>query len=69
MGAVMWSPLRCDLHYAGVLDAVLFAQQGTLFVEPVVHRCESPPRIDAIDGPGTRVYDGVVGQCDRMECR
>jgi hypothetical protein len=38
-------------------------------VEPVVLRRESHPRVDAIGGPGTRVYDGVVGQCDRMEYR
>ena len=30
-------------------------------------RSESHPRIDAIGGPGARVYNGVVGQCDRME--
>ncbi len=53
----------------GVLDAELFAQQGTRFVEPVVLRRESHPRIDAIGGPGTRVNDGIVGQCDRMEYR
>jgi len=38
-------------------------------VEPIVLRRESHPRIDAIGGPGTRVHDGVVGQCDRMEYR
>ena len=31
-------------------------------------RRESHPCIDAIGSPGTRVDDGVVGQCDRMEC-
>jgi len=25
--------------------------------------------MDAIGGPGTRVYDGVVGQCDHMQYR
>ena len=39
-------------------------------MEPIVLRCESPPCIDAISGPGMRVYDGVVGECDGMEyCR
>jgi hypothetical protein len=38
-------------------------------VEPVVLRRESHPRIDAIGGPGTRVDDGIMGQCDRMEYR
>jgi hypothetical protein len=55
--------------HAGVLDAELFSQQGTRFVEPVVLRRESHPRIDAIGGPGTRVYNGVVGQRDGMEYR
>jgi hypothetical protein len=59
----MWPPLRYDLRYACVLDAELFVQQGTRFVEPVVLRRESHPRIDAIGGSGTRVYGGVVGQC------
>jgi len=26
-------------------------------------------RINAVSSPGTRVYDGVVSQCDRMEYR
>ena len=65
----MRPPLRRGLRYAFVLDAELFAQQGARFVEPVVLRCESHPRIDAIGGPGARVYNGVVGQCDRMEYR
>ena len=69
MGAVLRPPLRCDLRYAGVLDAEFFSQQGARFVEPVGLRRESHPRIDAIGGPGTRVYNGVVGQCDRMEYR
>jgi len=30
---------------------------------------ELPPRIDAIGGPGTRLYNGVVGECDGMEYR
>ena len=30
---------------------------------------ESYPCIDAIGGSGARVYDRVVGQCDRMEYR
>ena len=39
-------------------------------MEPIVLGCESHPRIDAIGGPGMRVYDGVVGECDGMEyCR
>jgi len=59
----------CFLTLRGVLDAELFAQQGARFVEPVVLRRESHPRIDAIGGPGTRVDDGVVGQCDGMEYR
>jgi len=63
----MRPPLRRDLRYACVLNAELFAQQGTRFVESVVLRRESHPRIDAIGGPGARVYNGVVGQCDRME--
>jgi len=53
--------LRRDLRYADILDAELFAQQSTRFVEPIVFHRESPPRIDAIGGPGARVYDGVVG--------
>jgi hypothetical protein len=61
--------LRCDLRYADVFDAEFFAQQGTRFVEQIVLRRESHPRIDAIGGPGTGVYDGVVGQRDRMEHR
>ena len=69
MGAVMRPALRCDLRYADVFDAELFVQQGARFVEPIVLRRESHPRIDAIGGPGARVYDGVVGQCDRMEYR
>jgi hypothetical protein len=65
----MRPPLRRDLRYACVLNAELFAQQGTRFVESVVLRRESHPRIDAIGGPGARVYNGVMGQCDRMEYR
>jgi len=65
----MRPPLRRDLRYAYILDAKLFAQQGTRFVESVVLRRESHPRIDAIGGPGTRIYNGVVGQCDGMEYR
>ena len=62
--------LRRDLRYAGVLDAKFFAQQGTRFVEPIVFRRQSHPCIDTIGGPGTRIDDGVVGQCDCMEyCR
>jgi hypothetical protein len=59
--------LSRDLRYSGILDAELFAQQGTRFVEPIVFRRESHPCIDTIGGPGTRVNDGIVGQCDRME--
>jgi hypothetical protein len=58
-----------DLRHADILDAKLFAQQGTRFVEPIVFRRESHPCIDTIGGPGTRVNDGMVGQCDRMEYR
>ena len=65
----MGPALRHDLHDSGFLDAELFAQQGALFVEPVVLRRESHPRIDAIGGPGTRIDDGVVGQCNRMKYR
>ena len=65
----MRAPLRRDLCYAGVLDAELFAQQGTRCVEPVVFRRQSHPCIDTIGGLGTRIDDGVVGQCDRMEYR
>jgi len=61
--------LRRDLRYSGILDAEFFAQQGARFVEPIVFRRESHPCIDTIGGPGTRVNDGVVGQCDRMEYR
>ena len=61
--------LRRDLRYAGVLDAELFAQQGARFVKPFVLRRESHPRIDAIGSPDTRVDDGVVGQCNRMDYR
>ena len=68
-GTVMGPALRRDLPYTGVLDAGLFVQQGARFVELVGLRRKSHPRIDAIGGPGTRVYDGVVGQCDHMECR
>jgi len=63
----MRPPLRRDLRYTCVLNPELFAQQGTRFVESVVLRRESHPRIDAIGGPGARVYNGVVGQCYRME--
>jgi len=69
MGAVMRPALRRDLRYADVFDAELFVQQGARFVEPIVLRRESHPRIDAIGGPGARVYNGVVGQCDGMEYR
>jgi hypothetical protein len=69
VAAVMWLPLWSDLCHTTVLDVCLFAQQGTLFVKPVILCRESHPRVDAIGGPGTRVYDGVVGQCDRMEYR
>jgi hypothetical protein len=58
-----------DLRHAGVLDAELLAKQGTLLMEPVVLRCVSHPRINAIGSPGARVYDGVVGECDCMEYR
>lgn len=61
--------LRRDLRYAGVLYAEFFAQQGTRFVEPIVLRRQSHPCIDTIGGPGTRLDDGVVGQCDCMEYR
>jgi hypothetical protein len=44
-------------------------QQGTRFVATIVLRRESHPRVDAIGGPGTRVYDGIAGQCDRMGYR
>ena len=69
IGAVMRPALRRDLRYTCVLDAELFAQQGTRFVELIVFRRESHPCIDTIGGPGTRVNDGIVGQCDRMEYR
>ena len=65
----MWPALGRDLRHADVLDAKLFAQQGTPFVELIVFRRESHPCIDTIGGPGTRVNDGVVGQCDGMEYR
>jgi len=61
--------VRRDLRYSGILDAELFAQQGTRFVEPIVFRREWHPCIDTIGRPGTRVNDGVVGQCDCMEYR
>ena len=64
MGAVMRPSLRRDLRYAE-----LFVHQGARFVESVVLRRESHPRIDAIGSQGTRVDDGVVGQCDGMEYR
>jgi hypothetical protein len=54
--------LRRDLRHADVLDAELFAKQGTFFVKPVVHCRESHPRMDGIGGPGTRVDDRVVGE-------
>ena len=38
-------------------------------MELIVFRRESHPCIDTIGGPGTRVNDGIVGQCDRMEYR
>ena len=38
-------------------------------MKPVVLCRESHPRIDAIGSSGTRVDDGVVGQCNRMEYR
>jgi len=69
MGAVMRPALRRDLRYSSVFDAELFAHQGTRFVESVVFRRESHPCIDTIGGPGTRVHDGVVGQCNRMDYR
>jgi hypothetical protein len=69
VGAVMRAPLRRELRHAGVLDAELFAKQGAVFMDPVVLCCESYPCIDAVGGPGTCVYDGIVGQCDRMENR
>ena len=53
----------------GVFDTELFTQQSTLFLVPVVLCRESYPRIDAVSGPGSCVYDGVMGQCDRMEYR
>ena len=52
-----------------VLDAELFEQQGAHFVELVILRRGWHPRIDAIGRPGTRVFDGIEGQCDRMEYR
>ena len=53
MGAVMRPPLWRDLrHDACVLDAEFFAQQGTRFVEPVVLRRESHPRIENPDNLG-----------------
>ena len=61
--------LRCDLPHAGILDAEFFPQQGAFSLGPVILRRESHPRINAIGGPGTRVYDGVVGECDRLEYR
>ena len=69
MVAVMRSPLRCDLGYAGVLDAELFAQQRARIVKPVDLRRESHPRIDAIRYPGACVYNGLVGQRNCMEYR
>ena len=57
----MRPPLRGDLRHASVLDAELFMQQGTFSVKPVVLSRESPPRMDAIGSPGTRVHDGIVG--------
>jgi hypothetical protein len=65
----MRASLRRDLCGAGVLDAEFFSQQCARFVESVVLRRESHPRIDAIGSPGTRVYDGAVGECDRLEYR
>ena len=69
MGTVMRPPLRRDLRNPSILEPDLFTQEGILFVEPVVLRRESYPRIDAIGDPCTCIYDGVVGQCDRMEYR
>ena len=43
--------------------------QGTLLVEPVVLCRKSYPRIDTIGSPGTCVYDGVVGQRNRIKHR
>lgn len=45
-----------------VLDEELFVQQGALFVETVVLRRESHPRIDAIGDPGACVEDGSLAQ-------
>jgi hypothetical protein len=61
--------LRHDLRHAGILDAEFFSQQGAHFVELVVLRRESHPRIDAIGGPGTCVHDDIVGEGHRMEYR
>ena len=36
-------------------------------MEPVDLCCESLPRTDAVGGPGPCGYDGVVGQCDRID--
>jgi hypothetical protein len=44
-----------------------FAQLGVIFLEPVPLCRTSHPRIDAVGRPGPGVYDGVVGQCDRIE--
>jgi len=56
IGAVMRPVLRRDLRYSGILDAELFAQQGTRFVEPIVFRRESHPRIDILSAARARAY-------------
>ncbi len=60
MGSVMGPSLWWDLCGTSVLDAEFFVQQGALLKQPVVLCCESHAGVDAVGGPGTRVYDGVV---------
>jgi len=61
--------LRRDLRNPMALEPEFFAQQGTLFVEPVVLTGESHPHINAIGGAGTRKDNGVLRQRDGMEHR
>ena len=53
----------CKVVYAVSVNSntELFAQQCAFSVKLVVFRCEMRSGMDAVGGPGTRVYNGVVG--------
>ena len=60
-------PVRRDLLYAGILDALLFDQQSDLLAESIILLREPDSGVPAIGSPASGECEGEVGERDRVE--